>query len=795
MSTERMQSSDEEKSRRGRKKSSAKVELIEIDGKTVSKTATGKRKFHKKSKNGCAHCKRRRVKCDETRPHCLNCKKMNLDCVYTPVQPRSRKNSTTTATKASAKVEKPTVASSPADALSINQVDILVNTMKAEAQLHQNQQEQEQQVPQQPQLQPHPLKRQVQHEIITAKNSSAAMSGLPKQGSTGAAGATAPVGTPGAAGSTAIPENVHLPPLAQNPHFLQHLQQQIQQQPYLLPQLMTLTNSEKFAAQFEVPNSPSTGTLQSQPMNISNSIASLLAGSKIPSNLSSNPLALFQQLTQSPQRPNAKMNNAGNPLSNLGGFNLKQLGTFPTAGIGGVTYDFQELLGLKSALNSATNDSTTATVGTDPSKQDTAVEVLAGLQMKQEKFTNSLVHYSLDLNTRNLPNNPTISPAAPMSPLNKLNDGQTSLNSATKSVSENGTSIANGVATDMSKVDTQDSESTNGTTSSRIGSIANMIEFSTQTNLNLVDLKLFHHYCTKVWPTISAAGISEKKIWAEDVPEIAFEYPFLMHSLLAFSATHLSRTESGLERYVTQHRLEALRLLREAVLEINEANTDALVASAIILIMDSLANAATPVASGVNSPISAGSLSASAWIFHVKGAATILTAVWPLTEKSRFYNLINVDLSDMGDIINQENGSITELVCFDESIADLYPVEINSPYLITLAYLDKLNKEKGQPGFILRVFAFPALLDKTFLALLMTGDLGAMRIMRSYYQLLRGFASEMKDQVWFLEGITQVLPQDVDEYSGGGGMHMMLDFLGGGLPSMTTTNLSDFGIF
>ncbi|MCO0615638.1 hypothetical protein M8756_20485, partial [Lutimaribacter sp. EGI FJ00015] len=85
-----------------------------------------------------------------------------------------------------------------------------------------------------------------------------------------------------------------------------------------------------------------------------------------------------------------------------------------------------------------------------------------------------------------------------------------------------------------------------------------------------------------------------------------------------------------------------------------------------------------------------------------------------------------------------------------------------------------------------------ALLDKTFLALLMTGDLGAMRIMRSYYKLLRGFATEVKDKVWFLEGVTQVLPQDVDEYSGGGGMHMMLDFLGGGLPSMTTTNFSAF---
>lgn len=418
---------------------------------------------------------------------------------------------------------------------------------------------------------------------------------------------------------------------------------------------------------------------------------------------------------------------------------------------------------------------------------------------QQQKATNAVNNNSnahLDIDTTSLPNNPTISPAAPMSPLTKLDEGQAQSNSGIsvnvngKSVGSNG--LVNPIAENMSKSNTQDSQGSNDTQSSRIATISNMIAFSNETSLNLIDLKLFHHYCTKVWPTITAAGISEKKIWSQDVPEISFEYPFLMHALLAFSATHFSRTEPGLERYVTQHRLESLRLLREAVLEINEANTDALVASAIILIMDSLANASNPTNNG---SMNNGSISASAWIFHVKGAATILTAVWPLTENSRFYNLINVDLSDLGDIINQENGTIAELVCFDESIADLYPVEINSPYLITLAYLDKLNKEKGRPGFILRVFAFPALLDKTFLALLMTGDPGAMRIMRSYYQLLRGFASEMKDKVWFLEGMTQVLPQDVDEYSGGGGMHMMLDFLGGGLPSMTTTNLTDFGIF
>lgn len=317
-------------------------------------------------------------------------------------------------------------------------------------------------------------------------------------------------------------------------------------------------------------------------------------------------------------------------------------------------------------------------------------------------------------------------------------------------------------------------------------------------SLNMIDLRLMFHYTSQVASTITGAGISDTNIWNYDVPMLAFEHPFLMHSILAFSATHLSRTEKGLDQCVTYHRGDALRLLREVVLDITPENTDALVASALILIMDSLANAALP-----SSP-SPKSLPASAWIFHVKGAATILTAVWPLTETSRFYKFISVDLGDLGDIINQRvnlNSNtlnqaatakfLTDLECHDADIADLFPVAIDSPYLVTLAYLNKLHKERYKSDFILRIFAFPALLDKTFLSLLMSGDVKSMRIMRSYYKLLRSFTMEMKDKVWFLEGVSNILPVDVEEYAGGaGGMSMMLDFLGGG-PSIVDNELDN----
>jgi hypothetical protein len=409
-------------------------------------------------------------------------------------------------------------------------------------------------------------------------------------------------------------------------------------------------------------------------------------------------------------------------------------------------------------------------------------------QLRASMFSESSPMFSRDsnnnpsINMSSLSNNPTISPqpsmsagsaTSPLSTHQQMHDDSRHKNVFTGHTNNNNNNN-----------NTNNNNNNNQHSSDQADLNTNVSPYAAPKNLNLTDLRLMYHYTTVVAPTITSAGISEKRIWMSDIPQLAFDYPFLMHSILAFSATHLSRTTKSLEESLTYHRGEALRLLREAVLEISAENTDALVASALILIMDSLANASLPSSS---SPTS---LPASAWIFHVKGAATILTAVWPLPPTSRFHQFISVDLGDLGDIINEGSGSISELVCFDESIADLYPVEYDSPYLITLAYLDKLHFEKDKSDFILRIFAFPALLDKTFLALLMSGDLSAMRIMRSYYSLLRGFTTEMKDKVWFLEGVSQVLPADVDDYTGGGGMHMMLDFLGGGLPSMTTTNLA-----
>ncbi|CEN60898.1 hypothetical protein ASPCAL07569 [Aspergillus calidoustus] len=49
--------------------------------------ATKGRRFHHKSRYGCAPCKRRRIKCDEKKPVCGNCTQRSVECSFRSLEP------------------------------------------------------------------------------------------------------------------------------------------------------------------------------------------------------------------------------------------------------------------------------------------------------------------------------------------------------------------------------------------------------------------------------------------------------------------------------------------------------------------------------------------------------------------------------------------------------------------------------------------------------------------------------------------------------------------------------------
>ncbi|KAL2862535.1 Zn(II)2Cys6 transcription factor domain-containing protein [Aspergillus lucknowensis] len=57
---------------------------------SVPVPAAKRRKFHHKSRWGCAPCKKRRIKCDEKKPVCSNCFQRSVECSFKGLQPASK---------------------------------------------------------------------------------------------------------------------------------------------------------------------------------------------------------------------------------------------------------------------------------------------------------------------------------------------------------------------------------------------------------------------------------------------------------------------------------------------------------------------------------------------------------------------------------------------------------------------------------------------------------------------------------------------------------------------------------
>lgn len=93
----------------------------------------------------------------------------------------------------------------------------------------------------------------------------------------------------------------------------------------------------------------------------------------------------------------------------------------------------------------------------------------------------------------------------------------------------------------------------------------------------VIDLELMHHYSTVTYATFPPAGITHTT-FKEDIPRIAFRFPYLLHQILAISALHIAylKPESRQEYLLraSQHQSQSITGMREALLgEMNETSS------------------------------------------------------------------------------------------------------------------------------------------------------------------------------------------------------------------------------
>ncbi|KAF4301367.1 putative C6 transcription factor protein [Botryosphaeria dothidea] len=106
-------------------------------------------------------------------------------------------------------------------------------------------------------------------------------------------------------------------------------------------------------------------------------------------------------------------------------------------------------------------------------------------------------------------------------------------------------------------------------------------------NYSKTDLRLIHHL-SSISNEMFRGRTSKLTVWAENMPKflsIASSYPFVMHSILAFSASHLAWISQSTEtrNLAIAHGGIALKGLHEAIGNFSRANSDAILASSLLL--------------------------------------------------------------------------------------------------------------------------------------------------------------------------------------------------------------------
>ncbi|KZF23639.1 hypothetical protein L228DRAFT_267618 [Xylona heveae TC161] len=139
-------------------------------------------------------------------------------------------------------------------------------------------------------------------------------------------------------------------------------------------------------------------------------------------------------------------------------------------------------------------------------------------------------------------------------------------------------------------------------------------------NLSVVDLRLIYHV-SSISERMQSTGVTKFTIWTEQIPlflHIASSYEFVMHSILAFSATHLAWiTESPETNNIAyQHRGIALKGLHEAIGRFSKENSDAVLAASILLSWQAV--------------------DWRGWASLMQGTSTVIDAMQPWRNESNF---------------------------------------------------------------------------------------------------------------------------------------------------------------
>ena len=276
------------------------------------------------------------------------------------------------------------------------------------------------------------------------------------------------------------------------------------------------------------------------------------------------------------------------------------------------------------------------------------------------------------------------------------------------------------------------------------------------TALNLLQLRLLHHYTTVTAQTLGADAEAHK-VYTTIVPQTAFEYPFLLHVILALAALHLSRLSgSGPEaiEYALvggRHHDAALANFQATVRDIDESNFKAVLMFAGALFPYSCASSIDPthdVDHAFDSLLSNFTLT--------RRVRPMVSSFYTTMKASILQKLIPEDVKGT-NWLTQEPPVETPLVQlrkFAEAVHHLYPPDIVDAYgyaihilILTFAATEKSNEPPSDA--LLKIWIH--FVTDRYVELLSERQPGSLIIYAHYAVLLQKSSS----RYWYFAGVPE----------------------------------------
>lgn len=268
------------------------------------------------------------------------------------------------------------------------------------------------------------------------------------------------------------------------------------------------------------------------------------------------------------------------------------------------------------------------------------------------------------------------------------------------------------------------------------------------------ELELLHHFTTETCMTLSDRAQSHH-LWRLTVPQIAFQHEFLMRSILAISALHLSYLKPHKCEYYTQVAVQqqdaALRQFRpimENIGSVDESQCDAFLGMSSLLVVYGFE---TQKSSATLGWFSHDREQSDKWLPLIRGVNLIIMSVWNQIRNGRLAGLLHdheqqPPSTDIPNPLEEQLGKLE-----DQSMKEAdneYDGQACKEAVVLLrqCFIRIYNKTDYECEVSL-AFLWPVLIPQHFINMVQDGKSLALIILAHYCTVLHHL-----DAYWWLKG-------------------------------------------